>query len=272
MARTQTLPWDPAEHLKTEEDMAAYLNAALEESDLSLIMATLGDIARARKMTIVAQETGLGRESLYKSLSANGNPEFSTVLKVIRALGLRLQAAVTTGEANDRGNANLTQQERKDVLDLLRDNIRDDYREAGPDVRDLPQQAVDTATPESLRAFLEIHEELSRLVDRRHIRTRYTSVATSTGGYGISYYRDPIISKATNQSNKEIQAVCLPTKPQWRGVLEVYFCGHDELPVESTDVQIVDTRAGQPVFRVRNAPTSRFVRQTIYAFRQSSLS
>lgn len=94
MGRTQTRPWDPAEHLETEEDMAAYLNVALEEGDLSLIMASLGDIARARRMAVVAQETGLGRESLYKSLSPDGNPEFATVLKVVRSLGFRLQ--VTT--------------------------------------------------------------------------------------------------------------------------------------------------------------------------------
>ncbi len=94
MEKVQTKPWDPAEHLETEEDMVAYLNVALEEGDLSLIMATLGDIARAQRMAVVAQETGLGRESLYKSLSTNGNPEFATVLKVVRALGLRLRATV----------------------------------------------------------------------------------------------------------------------------------------------------------------------------------
>ena len=94
MAKTQTRPWDPAEHLETDEDMAAYLNVALDEGDLGLILATLGDIARARRMAVVAQEAGLGRESLYKSLSANGNPEFATVLKVMRSLGLRLQVAV----------------------------------------------------------------------------------------------------------------------------------------------------------------------------------
>ena len=96
MAKTQTTLWDPAEHLETEEDMAAYLNVALEDGDLSLIMATLGDIARAKRMTVVAQETGLGRESLYKSLSPDGNPEFATVLKVVHALGLRLQATKLT--------------------------------------------------------------------------------------------------------------------------------------------------------------------------------
>ena len=93
MARTRTTAWDPAEHLETEDDAVAYLNAALDDGDLPLIVAALGDIARARRMTVVALEAGLARESLYRSLSADGNPEFGTVLKVMRALGLRLQAA-----------------------------------------------------------------------------------------------------------------------------------------------------------------------------------
>ncbi|SPF45652.1 conserved hypothetical protein [Syntrophobacter sp. SbD1] len=92
MAKTQTRPWDVAEHLETDEDMAAYLEAALEEGDASLVAAALGDIARAKGMAQIASETGLGRESLYKALSSEGNPEFATVLKVVRALGLRLCA------------------------------------------------------------------------------------------------------------------------------------------------------------------------------------
>jgi probable addiction module antidote protein len=93
MARTKTRPWDAAEHLKSDEDMAAYLQTALEEGDPALVAAVLGDIARAKGMTEIARETGLGRESLYKALSAEGNPEFSTVLKVVKALGLRLHAS-----------------------------------------------------------------------------------------------------------------------------------------------------------------------------------
>ena len=93
MEKTQTKPWDPSEYLDSEEDMAAYLNVALEGGDLRLIMAVLGDIARARRMAVVAQATGLGRESLYKSLSPDGNPEFATVLKVVKSLGFRLQVA-----------------------------------------------------------------------------------------------------------------------------------------------------------------------------------
>ena len=94
MQKTKTRLWDPAEHLETEEDMAAYLEATLEEGDPALVAAALGDIARAKGMTQIARETGLGRESLYKALSAEGNPEFATVLKVLRSLGLRLHATV----------------------------------------------------------------------------------------------------------------------------------------------------------------------------------
>jgi probable addiction module antidote protein len=86
----QTHPWDIIEHFKTEEEMAAYLEAALEEGDPALVVAALGDIARAKGMTQIAREAGLGRESLYKALSPTGNPEFATILKVVDALGLRL--------------------------------------------------------------------------------------------------------------------------------------------------------------------------------------
>jgi len=92
MAKTPTRPWDAAEHLESDEDMVAYLEAALESGDASLVAATLGDIARAKGMTEIARKAGLGRESLYKALSPEGNPEFATVLKVVRALGLKLHA------------------------------------------------------------------------------------------------------------------------------------------------------------------------------------
>ena len=96
MPKTVTTVWDPAEHLDTEEDMVAYLEAALEEGDSALVAAALGDIARAKGMTQVAREAGLGRESLYKALSSTGNPELSTILKVVNALGLRLHASPAT--------------------------------------------------------------------------------------------------------------------------------------------------------------------------------
>jgi probable addiction module antidote protein len=92
MAKRQTSLWDAAEHLETKEDMAAYLEAALEDGDPALVVAALGDIARSKGMMQIARDTGLGRESLYKALSVEGNPEFATVLKVVQALGLRLRA------------------------------------------------------------------------------------------------------------------------------------------------------------------------------------
>lgn len=92
MPKTVTTPWDPSEHLKTDEDMAVYLEAALDDGDPTLIAAALGDIARAKGMTEVAREAGLGRESLYKALSPAGNPEFATIMKVVSALGLKLHA------------------------------------------------------------------------------------------------------------------------------------------------------------------------------------
>ncbi len=100
MAKTATTLWDPAEHLKTEQDMVAYLEAALEEQAPALIAAALGDIARAKGMTQTARDAGLGRESLYKALSPTGNPEFATILKVISALGLQLHAAPASAGKN----------------------------------------------------------------------------------------------------------------------------------------------------------------------------
>jgi probable addiction module antidote protein len=92
MTKTKTRPYDAAEYLETPEDMAAYLEAALEDGEPAIVVKALGVIARARGMTQIARDTGLRRESLYKALSLEGNPEFATVLKVVRALGLKLHA------------------------------------------------------------------------------------------------------------------------------------------------------------------------------------
>jgi len=86
--------WDSAEHLKSDEDMVFYLEACLEEAwdDAAFVAKALGKIACAKGITQLAKETGLGRESLYKALSGKGNPSFSTILKVIAALGIKLHA------------------------------------------------------------------------------------------------------------------------------------------------------------------------------------
>jgi len=95
MAKSKTKKYDVAEYLETEEDMAAYLQAAFEDGDPALVIHALGNIARARGMSQIARETGLRRESLYKALSPEGNPEFATVLKVVQALGIKLNAEPT---------------------------------------------------------------------------------------------------------------------------------------------------------------------------------
>lgn len=92
--KTKATPYDVAEHLRTTAEMAAYLDAWLQEApdDAAGIARALGDIARAKGMTQVAKDAGLSRESLYRALSAEGNPSFATVLKVARALGVKLHA------------------------------------------------------------------------------------------------------------------------------------------------------------------------------------
>jgi probable addiction module antidote protein len=93
-AKPKTSAYDVAEHLRNPQEMAAYLDAWLEDApdDVSGIARALGDIARAKGMSQVAKEAGLSRESLYRALSEGGNPSFATVLKVARALGVRLHA------------------------------------------------------------------------------------------------------------------------------------------------------------------------------------
>ena len=94
MSKTETRPWDIVDSLTNDDRIAAYLEAVLEDGDPELVAAALGDIARAKGMTDIARRTGLGRQSLYKALAPGGNPEFATVLKVIRSLGLRLTVTV----------------------------------------------------------------------------------------------------------------------------------------------------------------------------------
>jgi probable addiction module antidote protein len=89
----KTTRWDTAETLETKEDIAAYLDAVLEDGDPDLLKLALGHIARAKGMTEIARAAGLGRANLYKALSPEGNPEFATVAAVLKALGLRLSVA-----------------------------------------------------------------------------------------------------------------------------------------------------------------------------------
>jgi probable addiction module antidote protein len=95
MKPVKTTVWDPAEYLETEEEIQSYLADIFESGDPDLIIAAIGDVSRARGMSKVADQTNLGRESLYKSFSQDGNPSFSTVIKVMAALGFRLSPKLT---------------------------------------------------------------------------------------------------------------------------------------------------------------------------------
>ena len=92
--KIKTIPWDSVAYLKSDEDIAHYLEAVFQDDDPNLVVAAIGDVARSKGMSQIAQAAGPGRESLYKALSTEGNPEFATVLKVMRALGLKLKVAV----------------------------------------------------------------------------------------------------------------------------------------------------------------------------------
>lgn len=93
VTRVKLSPYDSADYLKSEEDVANYLDAIFEDGDPALIAHGLGVVARSKGMAKIAKKTGLGRESLYKALSKDGNPGFMTVLKVVQALGYKLKLA-----------------------------------------------------------------------------------------------------------------------------------------------------------------------------------
>lgn len=88
-----TYPWDPTEHLDSEEAIAAYLSAAFEDGDIDLIKAALSDVAKARGMTEIAEKAGYTRAGLYKALGENGNPSFDLIAHVVRALGVKMTVA-----------------------------------------------------------------------------------------------------------------------------------------------------------------------------------
>ncbi len=99
--RVTDLPdFDPAEHLRDEADIAAYLTAAIEEDDPDALLQALGTVARSRGMADVARESGLAREALYRALRPGAKPRFDTVARVCRALGLRLTVTPTGSRAS----------------------------------------------------------------------------------------------------------------------------------------------------------------------------
>jgi probable addiction module antidote protein len=91
MKMLKTTEWDPAKYINSKEDVLAYLEAALEENDTELLLSVVGDIARSKGMAQIAKELNVARESLYRSLSPEGNPSFSTIMKTLDFLGYRIE-------------------------------------------------------------------------------------------------------------------------------------------------------------------------------------
>ncbi len=156
------------------------------------------------------------------------------------------------------------------VLDILDANIQPGSRLAQADYADRPRMAVDNATPESLRGFIEIYEALSGLIHPDNVKTRNVE-QTWRESYGVHYFTRPIPDFGRARGN-QIQANLLPTRPELSGYLVVYFVGHMTLPVEAEDSgQTGETKAECPVFWAVNRPTATFVSGVIDAFSRSVL-
>ena len=133
MSKTVTSRYDVAEHLRTPEEMSAYFEACLDEADgdAAFIAKALGDIARAKGMSQVARDAGLSRESLYKALSGERSPDFETILKVVRALGLELHAKVAPDESDTTGRRGGGQSAAKPLGKAARASAAAGARRAG---------------------------------------------------------------------------------------------------------------------------------------------
>lgn len=115
MAKTETLgiaPFDPAEYLATEESIAEFLNASIEMNDPAVLLQALGTVARARSMTKLATDSGLGRESLYKAMAPGAQPRYDTVMRVLHALGVEIRIC-TTAQSAQRGNKSAAKKRAK---------------------------------------------------------------------------------------------------------------------------------------------------------------
>src|SRR5690554_494008 len=153
----RTTPWDSAEHLNTDEEIQAYLEACLEEAgdDPALLLQGLGVIARAKNMSQLARDTGLTREGLFKALSPESNPTFSTVVKVVKALGLRITVQ-TQHEPTSAAPTPPNQEEHPMDIKPLRTDA--DYRAALKEVEGLMNAEPDTPDSDQLNVMVTLIE------------------------------------------------------------------------------------------------------------------
>ena len=168
------------------------------------------------------------------------------------------------------GKVVMTTDLQQAVVNILTENINPERSEARSNKANLPMDAVSNTTLASLRAFLEVHEALSDILNPTHYRTRHAG-RTSTEGIGIAYFTRHL----DDRTKVEIQSILLPTKQNWRGSIESYLRGHSESPITAPTFHNQplqnEIRAGMPVFRVVGNPSSRLVEQLIASFSRSIL-
>lgn len=163
----------------------------------------------------------------------------------------------------------MTPEMRQTVLAILKDNLRPGSSEAGDSKRNLPAQAVSNATFESLRAFLRIHEAISKIIGPDHYRTRHAG-RTSKERIGLVYVTHPMADG--KRARVQIQTLQLPLRPDWNGYIHAVLSGHARPPVQAEYIETIGApRSGKPVFLVTGKPTHRLCEELISAFRASSL-
>ena len=154
------------------------------------------------------------------------------------------------------------------VVNILTENINPERSEARPNKAHLPMEAVSNATPDSLNAFLKVHEAIAKIAGPDHYRTRH-AIGHSMDRIGLSYVTRPIV--VGKRAGTQIQTLQLPLRPGWSGYIHAALSGHKQVPVNAKYVKNIDARAGMPVFLVTDRPTPEYCEGLISAFRTSSL-
>lgn len=190
--------------------------------------------------------------------------------KINPKLNVRREHIPSHTKSPDVSEEEMTTSElQQTVLDILTNNLRPGSSEAeDPNKQCLPWQAVSKATPESLRAFIDIHEAISAIVGPDHYRTRHAG-RTSKERIGLVYVTHPIVDG--KRARVQIQTLQLPLHPSWSGYIHAGLSGHAQVPIQAKYIENIGTRAGKPVFLVTDRPTPQLCEGLISAFRASSL-
>ena len=251
--------------------MTISLDSSYAYAIRGLVYSMLGCEAAAEKDFNKAVALGYGYSQIEENLEelkeqserAKGNFKINPKLNTRRDdVSAQIKHPIASEET-------MTQELQQTVLDILTDNLRPGSSEATDQgKRSLPARAVSNATPDSLRAFLEVHEAIGDIVGPDHYRTRHAG-RTSKERIGLRYVTRPMVEG--KPARTEIQTLQLPLRPSLSGYIHAALSGHDQAPVNAKYVENIGTRAGKPVFLVTDRPTPKFCEELIQAFRTSSL-